>query len=152
MKDKEKTDPLQGDVIEDDNFKATIDAIDKEETKENELVDDTQVDSGDKMQDDSTKNQRVQSPKKPVVILSPEEIKDKLENHIGEIGARIEGRVKLSKRMLLRYLDQDMMSSLTKAVKMRREKEPNSNLGKGSSLNWLFLSNIAFLILIINYR
>lgn len=129
LKDQDKSNPLQGDVIEDDSFKMTVDGVDKEEAKEGEIIDDTQIDSGDKMQDDSTKNQRLQSPKKPLVILSPEEIKDKLENHIGEIGARIESRVKLSKKMILRYLDQDMMNALTKAVKMRREKEPISTLG-----------------------
>ena len=109
-------------MIADDSVKAeTIE--DKEyrpEPKESERDDKTLVDSGsgDKIQLDSGKL----AEKRPTVILSSEEIKDKLKSNIEDIGVKIDGRMKLSKKMLIRDLDIQLMESLTKAVITKREK------------------------------
>lgn len=63
---------------------------------------------------------------KPAVVLTPEEIKDKLEKHIEDIDSKMDVRLKLTKRMLIREMDAKLMNSLSKAVKMKREKSPTT--------------------------
>lgn len=135
LKEIEKAESLQGDVIEDDLNK-TIENMSKEESKQEDSSLILQVDSGDKVQDDSGKNEESKQPvKKPIVILTPEEIKDKLENHIDDIGNKIETRMKLSKRLLLRSIDKTWMDSLAKAIKTLRQKEQPCELNKRRSKN-----------------
>lgn len=105
LKEIGKAESLQGDVIE-DHVNKSIENMSKEESKQEDSSLILQIDSGDKVQEDSGKNEDSrQPPKKTIVILSPEEIKDKLENHLDDIGNKIENRIKLSKRLLLRRID-----------------------------------------------
>lgn len=121
IKEREKSDGLQGDVVE-DTPSGTNNS--KEEDKEPDSANATDTDS--KEQDDSKQTEQPQ-PKKSVVILSQNEIKEKLENHIDDIDSKMENRLKLSKRMILRDIDCKIMDSLTKALKMKRLNECSSS-------------------------
>jgi hypothetical protein len=122
----------QGDVIED----AVTGEIDsKEEYEANDVVINAQSDSGAKDQNDSNKQGDKSPTKKPIVILSQEEIKEKLENHIEDIESRIENRLKISKRMILRELDSKIMDSLTKAIKQYRNNGWSSPSSKKRAKN-----------------
>lgn len=130
----------QGDLIE-DAASGTGEIDSKEKWKDSDEFINAQSDSGAKDQDDSSKQGDKSLPKKPIVILSQEEIKEKLENHIEDIESRIENRLKISKRMILRELDAKIMGSLVKTIKQQRNNgwsSPNSKKrAKNSSLKKL---------------
>lgn len=97
----------------------------KEEDVQSDLPESAKPEEKDQETDKDDKpdyDEKPKNDKQSIVILSPEEIKDKLENHIEDIGSRMQNRIKLSKRMLIRDMDADIMSSLTKALKSKREK------------------------------
>jgi hypothetical protein len=118
---------LQGDVIEDLPNKSVSECT-KEEIKDIDMVYQALIDSGTNVQDDGCRDPNKSTDKqkiiKPAVVLTPEEIKDKLDKHIEDIDSKMDVRLKITKRMLIREMDAKLMSSLSKAVKMKREKSP----------------------------
>ena len=125
MQESGKVESLQGDVIEETSNKPASDSA-KDEIKDINIVFQALIDSGTNEQDDGckdlSKSSDKQNIKKPAVILTPEEIKDKLEKHIEDIDSKMDLRLKLTKRMLIREMDTKVMNLLSKAVKMKREK------------------------------
>ena len=73
--------------------------------------------------------------KKPVVILSQEEIKDRLDKNLEDINTRMDNRMKLTKQLIYRNIDREMMDSLSKALVANREKSPPFSSLKKRSKN-----------------
>ena len=132
LEEREKFESYQGDVIEEpaDLNSATS----REEEKiPNDDSSKIFVESGNKGQNDkqsdtqkmsTNQSSKEQQQRKPAIILTQEEIKEKLENNIEEINSKIESRVSISKRLIYRDLDRKLMVMLSKALVSKRVKSP----------------------------
>ena len=132
MEEREKCESYQGDVIEEPADPSS--ATSREEEKvPNDDSSEIFVESGNKVQDDpqsdtqkisTNQSSKEQQQRKPVMILTQEEIKERLDNNIEEINSKIESRVNISKRLIYRDLDRKMMDMLSRALISKRVKSP----------------------------
>jgi hypothetical protein len=135
LEEREKCESTQGGVTEDSasGQPKSSDRSREEDKKSNDSASDIYIESGDKFQDDtdpskpSSSQSSKDQPRKPFAILSKEEIKDKLDKNIEEINAKMDSRMRLTKKLIYRNIDSEMMYSLSKALMANREKSPPLN-------------------------